>query len=65
MTTKELELLTPNGFDSCYFRHLADSTTCKEAYEKTEAEYKAVFRKNRYSGYESYRVIRNKRLKKT
>lgn len=38
--------------------------TCQEAYEKIEQRILKIFRRRRYSSYESFRKMRNRRQKK-
>tara|TARA_R100000656_G_scaffold81756_1_gene59804 strand:+ start:3251 stop:3463 length:213 start_codon:yes stop_codon:yes gene_type:complete len=59
-----LTLLSPDGFEKKFHFYCSETKTYAEAYEKTEQEYEAAFGKRKYSGYDSFRVVKNKRLKK-
>jgi hypothetical protein len=61
---KDLRLSTVSGFDAEYFNNLAISKTNIEAYEKTETLYERIFRKRKYSSFDSFRKAYNNRIKK-
>lgn len=56
-------LMSAKGFDVEFFNNLKISKTHIEAYEKTEKLYHSYFGRNRYKSYDSYRKVRNLRLK--
>jgi len=59
---KAIELNSTEGFVQIYYRHLANSKTAREAYEKTEEEHRHFFKKNRYASWDSFRVVKNRKL---
>jgi|GEM_PF-6262636 len=59
----EINLLTLDGFIKRYFQHLKTAKTNEEAYLLTASEYKKKFGIDRYSGYESFRKVKNRKLK--
>jgi hypothetical protein len=59
-----IALISPEGFERKFFKNCKDSKTYIEAYEKTEKEYSEYFGRRRYSCYDSFRVSKNKRLKR-
>lgn len=61
---RALYLTTTTGFDDAFFKNLASCKTQVEAYTLTEQEYHSYFGRNRYSSFESYRISRNKRIRK-
>ena len=63
--TNILKLLTPKGFIEYYYKICLEYNTNIEAYEATEKLYYKWFGKNRYSNYESFRIVKNRNLKKT
>tara|TARA_B100000927_G_C16319232_1_gene410678 strand:- start:131 stop:334 length:204 start_codon:yes stop_codon:yes gene_type:complete len=62
--TEIIALLNPDGFDKRFWKNTTKYKTYKEAYEKLEEEYELHFGKRRYSDYNSFRVCRNRRIKK-
>lgn len=64
MDSKIIALLTPEGFDERFWDNASKYKTYKKAYEKLEDEYKTYFGKRKYSDYNSYRVCRDRRIKK-
>ncbi len=67
MTEKDLiiQLSTAQGFYIRFVHHLRQDNDIsqKAAYEATEAEYKAIFHRRRYSGYNSFRKTKNRLLR--
>jgi len=59
-----LKLTTSQGFVQYYFSICLDFDTNKQAYEAAEQLYFDWFKKRRYSDYESFRVVKNRNLKK-
>jgi hypothetical protein len=57
------ELSTVNGFIARYLQHLTTSDTQVAAYEITEKEYESIFNRRRYADYNSFRVVKNRRVK--
>lgn len=62
-TNPALSLVTTNGFINRYFQHLKTCKTSVEAYHKTAEEYKKTFGHDKYSGFESFRVVKNRKFK--
>lgn len=50
------------GFIKEYFAQLKETTSTRAAYEATEAIYNAKHSKNRYSSFESFKVVKNRYL---
>ena len=63
-TTRVKQLITFNGYLQVFYENCRITKTCFEAWEKTEQEYAQIFGQNRYSCYESFRVVRERKLKK-
>tara|TARA_R110000744_G_scaffold278092_2_gene390381 strand:- start:10535 stop:10738 length:204 start_codon:yes stop_codon:yes gene_type:complete len=59
-----LALLSPLGFEDRFYMNCKIKKTYQKAYEQTELEYKEHFGKRRYSSYDSFRVVLNRKLKK-
>lgn len=59
-----LALLSPRGFEDRFHQHCKKEKTYRRAYEETEKEYSEYFGKTRYSGYDSFRVCRDRKYKK-
>tara|TARA_R110000744_G_scaffold217938_1_gene336652 strand:- start:295 stop:501 length:207 start_codon:yes stop_codon:yes gene_type:complete len=59
-----LILLSPNGFEKRFHLYCKTEKTYISAYHKTEIEYEEHFGKTRYSSYDSFRVVMNRKLKK-
>jgi len=57
-------MLKFEGFNAVFEEHLSATGSKSEAYKLTEAEYRADFRENRYSSYESFRKSRERLFKK-
>lgn len=55
---------TTSGFISRYMQHLSHCETQLEAYEMTESEHAAIFKRRKYSGYDSFRKVKNRAKKK-
>jgi hypothetical protein len=60
-----LVLLSPNGFEDRFHKNCKLSKTYMEAYEKTEEEYQEYFGKTRYSSYDSFRVVMQRKMKQS
>ena len=60
-----LELNTDEGFDKMFWSMTGEYTGSYElAYEATERLFIEYFGRRRYANYESYRISRNRKLKK-
>jgi len=57
------QLSTVSGFIDRYIHHLATSDTQVAAYDLTEKEYESIFNRRRYADYNSFRVVKNRRVK--
>ena len=66
-TSAEMELArqlnSVEGFIERYFYNLAYSATQLEAYETTESEHERLFNRRRYTNYDSFRQIKNRKLR--
>jgi hypothetical protein len=60
------ELLSTGGFIRCFFAMIRQNPCISQndAYEKAETEYKKHFGKRKYSGYDSFRKMKCRYLKK-
>lgn len=59
-----IHLVDPAEFDDRFIELSAECSTYEEAYQAVEQEYRSVFRRNRYSNYNSFRNAYNVRRKK-
>lgn len=55
---------TKQGFLDRYMYHLYEHETQLAAYEATESEHIAIFNRRKYSGYDSFRKVKNRNTKK-
>lgn len=60
---KEGNLLSLDGFIQRYFYYLKKAKTNEEAYHLTAKEYKELYGMDRYSCYDSFRRVKNRKLK--
>jgi len=60
-----LVLLSPRGFEERFHNHCKNQKTYSAAYEETEKEYESYFGKRRYSSYDSFRVVMNRKMKQS
>lgn len=58
-----IPFVTAIGFMERYFQNLKKCRTCIEAYELTEDEYKEKYGINKYSSFDSFRQIKNRKFK--
>ena len=65
MEIDQKSLLTTDGFIAAYEQALKEYPTKVSAFEAVNAEHARHFNRPKYSNYDSFRQIRNKRLKKT
>ena len=57
-----LKLMTKEGFMELFWEQVASGMTYRKAYEEVEHEHESVFRKRRYSNFESFeRVLYRKK----
>lgn len=57
------QLVSVDGFIRRYMQHLSGDLTQQQAYDMTESEYNKCFGKTRYSSYDSFRQVKNRKLK--
>jgi len=57
------QLSYTEGFIERYFHHLTNCETQVEAYNRTENEYIAIFTRRRYSNYDSFRIVKNRKIR--
>jgi len=62
-TSKE-HFITTGGFIKRYMANLKKCRTNEDAYNLTEEEFMKEFGTNKYSSYDSFRVVKNRRFKK-
>jgi hypothetical protein len=55
---------SPADFDRLFEQNMSRFPTYKDAYHATEKEHETVTGHRRYSDHDSYRVSRNRRMKK-
>lgn len=54
---------SPEGFSRLVETYMKDKPTQAEAFRAANRDYENVYGRPRYSGYESYRVIRGRLIK--
>jgi len=59
-----IQLNSKEGFISAFFEMVPSFKTHIEAYEALESEYESIFNKRRYSNFESFRQVRDRKLTK-
>tara|TARA_R100001440_G_scaffold171_3_gene530 strand:- start:2805 stop:3002 length:198 start_codon:yes stop_codon:yes gene_type:complete len=65
MIDKEiLILLRADGFVQKFWEKTKNHSTYKAAYEELEKEYEELFGERRYSDYNSFRICRDRKIKK-
>tara|TARA_R100001509_G_scaffold73068_1_gene40780 strand:+ start:2556 stop:2753 length:198 start_codon:yes stop_codon:yes gene_type:complete len=65
MIDKEiLILLRADGFVQKFWEKTKNHKTYKAAYEELEKEYEELFGERRYSDYNSFRICRDRKIKK-
>lgn len=61
---KEIQvLLTTKGFVEAYFKQYRNTSIGKEAYELVEQVHEDYFGMRKYSGWESFRKVKNRFIK--
>ena len=55
------KFMQPGGFAAVFLENCAKSKTREYAYLLTEAEYESFFNCTKYSSYDSFRVVNNRR----
>jgi hypothetical protein len=58
-----IDLTDPSKFDARFDEFQGKFERKKDAYQAVEAQFKSVFGHSKYSGYDSYRHVRNQRLR--
>jgi hypothetical protein len=57
------QLNSVEGFITRYFYNLANSASQLDAYEMTESEHERLFSRRRYTCYDSFRQVKNRKLR--
>ena len=57
------QLSTVEGFIERYFHNLGMCETQLDAYELTEKEHEQMFERRRYTCYDSFRVVKNRKVR--
>jgi len=60
-----LALLSPKGFEERFHNYCKKEKTYKIAYEKTENDFEKYFGKRRYTSYDSFRVVMQRKMKQS
>jgi hypothetical protein len=60
---REASLVDPLVFYQRFWKYLKEGCTQNEAYEKTETDYRKIFDKNKYSGFDSFYRVKTKLIK--
>jgi|MDSW01.2.fsa_nt_gb ribosomal protein S8 len=60
-----LSMLSYKGFIKKFYFYTKKEKTYKQAYERTEKEYKKYFNKRRYASYDSFRVVLHRKMKQS
>lgn len=63
MSIPDAKLVFSEEFDQRFIEYSRECRTYEQAYLKVEEDFKAVFGKTKYTGYNSFRVSRYKRIK--
>lgn len=58
-----MALGTFKGFVAIYFKHLKNTKTNAEAYEYVEMLHKKFYGKRKYANFESFRIVKNRKIK--
>tara|TARA_R110002051_G_scaffold103198_1_gene174961 strand:- start:23759 stop:23983 length:225 start_codon:yes stop_codon:yes gene_type:complete len=58
-------LLSPNGFEDRFHSNCKNHKTYSKAYEETENEFEKYFGQRRYSSYDSFRVVMQRKMKQS
>ena len=61
---EKLILISAEGFVREFWKRTKNHKTMVAAYEELEMEYQEIFGKRRYSDYDSFRVCRDRKIKK-
>jgi len=64
MMKEKLLLLSADGFIREFWKKTKKHKTLISAYEELEIEYQEIFGKRRYSDYDSFRVCRDRKIKR-
>tara|TARA_R100000664_G_scaffold4828_1_gene9559 strand:+ start:2092 stop:2307 length:216 start_codon:yes stop_codon:yes gene_type:complete len=59
-----LKLISFEGFNQRFEQNMRVCNTYKNAYLKTEEQYKDVFGEKKYASYDSFRIVRARKMKK-
>tara|TARA_R100001443_G_scaffold84823_1_gene91477 strand:+ start:364 stop:558 length:195 start_codon:yes stop_codon:yes gene_type:complete len=61
---EKLLLISADGFIREFWKKTKKHKTLISAYEELEIEYQEIFGKRRYSDYDSFRVCRDRKIKR-
>lgn len=61
---EDIELNSIEGFEKRYFEYLEICRTASEAFKKANDDYFRIFGHDKYSSYDSFRIVRNRKMKK-
>ncbi len=61
--TRIIQLVSIEGFIDAFWKEVKNHRTQQEAYEAVESEYEGIFGQRRYSHFNSFRVVRDRRCK--
>ncbi len=64
MMKEKLLLISADGFIREFWKKTKKHKTLISAYEELEIEYQEIFGKRRYSDYDSFRVCRDRKIKR-
>jgi hypothetical protein len=59
-----IKFLSFEGFNEKFESNMRLCSTYKKAYLKTETEFKKVFGEQKYASYDSFRMVRSRKIKK-
>ena len=59
-----LKLISFDGFNQRFEQNMRVCNTYKNAYLKTDAQYQGAFGQKKYASYDSFRIVRARKMKK-
>lgn len=63
MRNKDIDLINFKTYLARYLRYCGECDTYREAWEKTEEDYYKVFKRYRYSSFQSFAVVKGRYLR--
>ena len=63
VTASDLELQSTAGFIKRFWQHLQTSRTQEEAYSKVATDFRLIFNCEKFTSYNSFRVVKNRIIK--